>query len=142
MKSSVLYSRLDKMRESLELIPYTKGENRMCAIILDKFGIPISIGYNSYTKTHPIMRNFAKLKDPLPDGSFGKDKIYIHAELDCINKGYFQKKRWHTMIVTRIDCKGNFKLAKPCIGCYQIIKDKFENIYYTDNNENLVLLKR
>ena len=140
MKSKLLYQRLNKMRESLELVPYVKGENRLCAIILDAKGVPISIGYNSYTKTHPIMRNFAKKDLTFPDGSKGDEKIYLHAEMDCYTKGYFQKHRWHTMIITRIDCNGNFKLAKPCVGCYNMIKDKFDNIYYTNNNGELILL--
>ena len=129
------------MKDSLELIPYVTHEYRMCAIILDKFGIPISIGYNSYTKTHPIMKTFGELGVQFPDGSMGLEKIYLHAEIDCCTKGLFQKHRWNTMIIARIDSEGNFKLAKPCPGCFNYIKDKFDSIYYTNNKGELVLLK-
>ena len=141
MNSKILYNRLGKMKKSLMKLPHICGESRMCAVILDSRGIPISTGYNSYKKTHPIMRNFVKKELLFSDGSNGDKKIYLHAELDCYDKGLSQKNKWNTMIITRIDANNNFRLAKPCVGCFEMIKNSFVNVYYTDNNGNLILLK-
>ena len=49
------------------------------AIIYDKHGRALSIGKNSYTKTHPIM-----LKHGIKVGR--PQKIYLHAEVEAILK--------------------------------------------------------
>ena len=138
MNSKIIYSRLNKMKESLELIPYTKGECRLMAMILDKYGVPLSIGYNSYRKTNPIMKSFKNIsfKDPTINGDCVE---YLHAEMDAMNKGRLQIRKWDTLIVARVDSKGNLKLAKPCNGCASNIKDKFNNVYYTNDKGELVL---
>jgi deoxycytidylate deaminase len=140
MNTKTLYKRLNKLKEHLEQIPIQQ-KFRLGAIILDKYGIPISIGFNSYVKTHPVMLNF---RSPKVDFGFGIDKeskIFLHAEMDCLIKGLSKKSEWHTLIVARIGADGELKLAKPCQGCSEMLKGHFKNIYYTDNSGNLILMK-
>lgn len=130
MNSKTIYRYFDKMRTSLELSNYESGHTRLMALILDKHGTIISKGENSYSKSHPKMRYIANV-----------DKIYLHAEIDACIKGEHLEDKWHTMIIVRVDYKGRPKLAKPCENCSKYIQNKFKNVYYSDNNGNLVLYK-
>jgi len=56
-----------------------KQQRRHCltAIIKDRKGRVLSIGKNSYTKTHPLQAHYSELVgEPY--------KVYLHAELDAI----------------------------------------------------------
>lgn len=83
------------------------------AICYDKRGRIISIGTNSYSKTHPIQAYFAKkTKEDY--------KIYLHAEIDAILKA--KGKNIHKIHVIRFDKNGNQALAAPCKTCMEAIK--------------------
>jgi deoxycytidylate deaminase len=86
----------------------------LTAIIYDKKGRVISIGKNSYVKTHPLQAKLgAKTGRP--------EAIYLHAEVDALVK----LKDWnkaHRIVVTRIGRNGDLLLAKPCPACQHAIK--------------------
>lgn len=88
--------------------------HHVTAIIQDKKGRTISIGRNSYTKTHPLQARAAK-------ATGSPHRIYLHAEVAAIvrlkdwNRGY-------RLIVTRFDSLGNPVCAKPCPSCQHVIK--------------------
>lgn len=83
------------------------------AIIYDKKGRALSIGRNSYTKTHPLMfKNGVKVGRP--------QKIYLHAEVDAILKCRNLKKAYKISIF-RYDWKGEPVCAKPCPVCMSVI---------------------
>lgn len=87
----------------------------MTAIIYDKRGRALSIGKNSYVKTHPKMSITGK-KVGRPE------KSYIHAELAAILKcGDLSKA--HTIFVSRVNKSGEFLNAAPCPICAQLIKE-------------------
>jgi len=94
------------------------------AVIYDKRGKVLSIGKNSYFKTHPLMKKHAD-KVGLPH------KIFLHAEVHAIAKCKELKKA-HKIYIVRYDKKGNPKLAKPCPVCMSAIKEVgIKNIEYT-----------
>lgn len=84
------------------------------AIIYDKRGMQISMGKNSYTKTHPLQAKLAK--------DVGLDmKVYLHAEIDAL----VRLKDWskaHKIVVMRYNGKGEPLNAKPCKICQKAIE--------------------
>jgi deoxycytidylate deaminase len=83
------------------------------AIIYDKRGNILSVGKNSYVKTHPLQAKYAERV-----GTPGK--IFIHAEIDAIVKLRHHKKA-HKIVVFRYDEFGAPRNAKPCPICQQAI---------------------
>lgn len=94
------------------------------AIIRDKKGNILSIGKNSYIKTHPLQKKYALIAG-LPH------KQYIHAELAAIIKLKDVSKAYSIEVI-RLNNKGEGLLAKPCIICQQAIKNTpSEHIIHT-----------
>ena len=86
----------------------------LTAIIYDRKGRVISMGKNSYIKTHPLQ---AKLANEVGL----RDKIFLHAEIDALVK----LKNWdkaHKIVITRTGKNGDLLLAKPCPVCERAIK--------------------
>lgn len=86
----------------------------LTAIIYDKRGRVLSIGKNSYVKTHPLQHKHACLVG-LPD------KQFLHAEIHAISRCK-HIERAHRMVVTRFNARGEPKNAKPCPVCVSAIK--------------------
>jgi tRNA(Arg) A34 adenosine deaminase TadA len=84
------------------------------AIIFDKRGRPLSIGQNSYAKTHRMQAELAE-KVGLPD------KIFLHGEIAAIVKCKDLSKA-HKIFVSRYDKNGKPMNAKPCPICQEAIK--------------------
>lgn len=84
------------------------------AFAYDRNGRILSIGRNSYVKTHPLQARAAK--------EVGEDyKIYLHAEVAALVK----IKNWQKidkLVVTRYNKNGEPMLAKPCRVCQRVIK--------------------
>jgi deoxycytidylate deaminase len=91
----------------------TKKQN-ITAIIYDKKGRVLSIGKNSYTKTHPIMAKHAEeLGEPY--------KQFLHAEIAAIIKCK-QLDKAYRISVFREGAKGKYLNAKPCPICASAIQ--------------------
>ena len=85
------------------------------ALVYNKRGRLLSIGHNSYIKTHVLQSKYAaKANKPAA--------IYLHAELAALIKAAKRGKP-HKIVVTRIGKGGCFLLAKPCPSCELAIKD-------------------
>ena len=95
------------------------GKHKILAIGMHK-GVIVSIGVNHYTKTHPQQKIFAELSNQ-------PDRIYLHAEIDCLNKA---TKPIDTMIILRNDKVGNFVSAKPCPVCQTALKG-IKHVYHS-----------
>ena len=71
----------------------------------------IVLGFNSYTKTHPIMRKWGK----------NAESIFLHAEIDCLltarRKLCDNTFNRLEFFVARINRQGELVSAKPCVGC-------------------------
>jgi deoxycytidylate deaminase len=104
----------------------------MGSALVNKNGTVLSYGFNSYVKTHPKIVQNPKYADV---------KLYLHAECAAIYKNHKDNKPY-AMIVARINDHGQFRLAKPCLGCYSEIKtvQTLKKVYYTNDSGELILL--
>lgn len=99
---------------------------KLVAIITDKKGNILSIGKNSFSRSHPTQAYYAEKVG-------NKHKIFIHSEIDALVKC---KGTPYNIYVVRINKKGKCLLAKPCSICEMAIKDSgIKNIYYTEGEK-------
>jgi tRNA(Arg) A34 adenosine deaminase TadA len=84
------------------------------AIIYDRRGRVLSIGKNSYVKTHPLQAKYAT-RVGLPE------KQFLHAEIAAIVRCRDLAKA-HKIEVFRIGRNGDLLLAKPCPVCETAIQ--------------------
>jgi deoxycytidylate deaminase len=86
----------------------------MSAVIYDKRGRVLSVGKNSYVKTHPLQAEHARRAgEPY--------KVYLHAEIDAIVKCR-DLSRAHKLVVFRFTEDGSPARAGPCKICQSAIK--------------------
>lgn len=85
----------------------------LTAIIYDKRGKVLSIGKNSYAKTHPLQYKHACAVG-LPD------KQFLHAEIHAIALCR-RLDRAHKIVVMRFDKQGEPCSAEPCVVCRSAI---------------------
>jgi tRNA(Arg) A34 adenosine deaminase TadA len=84
----------------------------------------LSLGKNSYVKTHPLQAHYAKLKGV-------NDKIYLHAEIHAISRCR-QLNQAYKMVITRFGARGEPRLAKPCEICEEaLLHTPIRNVVYT-----------
>lgn len=100
------------------------GAHSLKAIIYDKRGRVLSVGENSYTKTHPMMYRLGmSVGTPL--------KVFLHAEVAAIIKCQDLSKA-HTIKVFRLGKSGAYLNAKPCPICQEAIKAAgIKNVWHT-----------
>lgn len=84
------------------------------AFVYDRKGNLLSVGRNSYVKTHPLQAKAAK--------AVGQEqRIYLHAEIHAL----VQIKNWddaYKIHVVRLGSKGVPRNAAPCEICNHVIK--------------------
>lgn len=101
-----------------------RAKQNLTAVIYDRKGRVLSIGQNSYIKTHPLQAKHAN-KVGLPD------KHYLHAEVHAIVKCKDLSKA-HKIFISRFGKEGQPLLAKPCPVCQSAIKAAgIEHVEYT-----------
>jgi tRNA(Arg) A34 adenosine deaminase TadA len=94
------------------------------AVIYDRKGRVLSIGYNSYVKTHPMQARLAMAAGE-------PDRTFLHAEVHAIVRCRDLQKA-HRIFVSRWDSQGRPKLAKPCTICQSAIKAAgIKHIFHT-----------
>lgn len=84
------------------------------AVIYDKRGRVLSIGQNSYKKTHPLQAEYARVTGE-------PHKVYLHSEIDAIIKCPDLSKA-EKIVVFRHTEDGSPANAKPCKICQHAIK--------------------
>lgn len=89
------------------------GKPQLTAIIYDKKGKILSIGKNSYVKTHPLQAKYARRLG----NEHGR---FLHAEVHAIVRCPDLSKA-HRMSVMRFNARGEPVLAKPCEICAHAI---------------------
>ena len=99
-----------------------KNQYKIAAIITDRKGNILSIGVNSYSKTHPRQAYYAD--------KVGKSrKIFLHAEMDALIKC---KGKPYAIYIARVNNKGEERLAAPCTICQMAIQDAgLKEVHYT-----------
>ena len=91
-----------------------KRRHELTAVIYDRRGKILSVGKNSYVKTHPLQAIHAKLT--------GNDsKIYLHAEIHAIVK-LKELTNAYKIFVSRWGKNGYPRMAKPCAICLSAIQ--------------------
>lgn len=108
----------------LESVPVQRGKQRLVAVITDRKGNVLSVGQNSYSKTHPMMKMYAdKVNRP--------ESCFLHAEVDAIRRLGKDAHKAHNIHVARLDKQGNTVIAKPCEICQSVIDMMNLNVEYT-----------
>lgn len=132
------YKKIKKVMDQLVLIGEDvlpiKINYRVIACVFYKNKI-ISIGTSQY-KTHPFQNEYKK----------NEHAIYLHAEVDAINKARKRlseeemKKTILFVCRPKIDAITNIKtfgIAKPCKGCQKCIDDfGIKHVYYTNTTSD------
>lgn len=100
------------------------AQQQITALIYDKRGKVLSVGQNSYIKTHPL-----QLKHAVVTGN--PEKQFLHAEIHAITKCR-NLKRAHKILVTRYGKNGEPLLAAPCPVCMSAIRSAgIKNVQHT-----------
>lgn len=90
------------------------NRQQITAIVYDKRGKVLSVGQNSYIKSHPYQAELAeRVGEP--------HKIWLHAEVHAITRCR-DLKRAHTIRIFRYNKAGKPVLARPCAICAEAIK--------------------
>ena len=90
------------------------AKQNVTAFIYDKRGKLLSVGRNSYIKTHPLQARLAAKVNL-------EHNVFLHAEVDALIKC----KDWgkaYRMVVIRTSSSGNALNAKPCPVCQEALK--------------------
>ena len=96
---------------------------------LIRCGKIVHIGTNS-CKSHP-----ETLKYDYKD----HQKVGIHAELNVCMKSGKENLKDYSMVVLRVDRKGNLANSKPCCGCQRVIKQfNIGEVWYSDSKGEVV----
>jgi tRNA(Arg) A34 adenosine deaminase TadA len=83
------------------------------AMAYDKRGRLLSVGHNSYIRTHPLQAFYgAKAGKP--------NAVFLHAELAALLKA---RGKVHRLVVIRYNSKGVPVLAAPCPICQLALRD-------------------
>lgn len=85
-------------------------KHKLGAVCLSKSGRLLSLASNT-KRTHPVQARFAKANG-LPQ------KKSLHAEMCALLRS---KSQVHTLIVVRVNRRGELRLAKPCCICTEAI---------------------
>lgn len=88
-------------------------KHHVTAIIYDKRGRVLSVGQNSYVKTHPLQARHANMVGL-------RDKVFLHAEVHAIVKCR-DISLAHTISVFRYNKAGQPVKAAPCQVCMSAI---------------------
>jgi deoxycytidylate deaminase len=110
------------------------SSHKVTAFVYNKKGMLLSVGKNSYIKTHTIQAKYGKMA--------GKpSSIYLHAEIDALIKARNRGGVPHRIFVARYYRDGSPAMAKPCPICMAAITDfGIEIIEWTvgEFNEELI----
>jgi tRNA(Arg) A34 adenosine deaminase TadA len=87
---------------------------QITAIIYDKRGRVMSVGKNSYVKTHPLQAAHAKRAGE-------PHRVFLHAEIHAISLCRDLTKA-HSMKIFRFLEDGSPALARPCVVCESAIR--------------------
>lgn len=90
------------------------GKHALKAILYDRKGNVLSIGFNSYVKTHPLQ---AKCAEAVGEPT----KVYLHAEIAALVRNR-HPERAYKIVVFRFNKMGQPVAAKPCRCCQHALK--------------------
>lgn len=91
-----------------------QNKHQITALIYNKRGDLISMGRNSYVKTHPLQARAAALTG-------NPSRVFLHAEIAALVK----LKDWskaYKIVITRYLKDGTPALAMPCDSCQLMLR--------------------
>jgi deoxycytidylate deaminase len=92
------------------------------ALVYDRRGRLLSVGRNSYHKTHPVQARMAQETAREVNDKGLAEKIYLHAEVDALVKMRGDWSKAHRLVITRYTKDGKPASAKPCKICERMIR--------------------
>lgn len=100
---------------------------QFCAIITTKRSRIVSIGYNSFSKTHTLQAHYSRKHNK-------KDACFLHAEISAILKA---KGKGSVLYVARVRKDNTAALARPCPACMAAIRQEtnLKKVIYTINDQ-------
>jgi deoxycytidylate deaminase len=102
------------LNKAIELASQLQNKKqRLCAIVTNRRGHILNIGFNSYNKTSTTQAYYAE-KVGL------SQKVFIHAEIGSLTN---LNGKAHTIYIARINRKGEPVPALPCKICRYAIDD-------------------
>lgn len=120
------------INKAYSIADHSTHKHKMGAVIVDRFGRILSTGFNKQ-KSHPTMLDAQK--------PHNKERIFLHAEVDAINKCFYSTKG-ATMIVVRKLKNGTMGMSKPCSGCMDMLMHYgFKEVLYVENNGDTILTR-
>lgn len=93
-------------------MPRGKKRYSLTAIIKDKRGYILSIGKNSYIKTHPVMFHLGKKA-----GYSKGERVKLHAEIDSIIKCKNLERAYSIEVYNYSENTKKYTTSKPCPIC-------------------------
>jgi deoxycytidylate deaminase len=126
--------KLEKVYEKLiTTLSSTINSNKKYWVIaasLDHHNNIISIGENSYQKTHPMQSR-------LSHKCGIRNREYLHAEIASLVKNRILAE---SIIVVRMTCSGLVRMARPCNICNLALREAgIKYIYFSGDDEKLHL---
>jgi deoxycytidylate deaminase len=95
------------------------------AASLDHHNNIISIGENSYQKTHPMQSRLS-----LKAGD--RNREYLHAEIASLVKN---RSKVESIMVVRMTCSGLVRMARPCNICNLALREaEIKYIYFSGDD--------
>lgn len=111
-------------RKVIEVAKSSTSKKQVGALLLNRNRV-VMAATNLENKSHPVQAKFAN-KAGL------KEKIYLHAEIAALIKC---KEQADTIIVARVNCFDNLRMAKPCPICQLALKEAgISKVYYSTNH--------
>jgi len=101
------------------------------AASLDHHNNIISIGENSYQKTHPMQSKFS-----IKTGNH--DREYLHAEIASLVKN---RSAAESIMVIRMTSSGSIKMARPCNICNLALREAKIRFIYFSGNDGIIHLE-
>jgi deoxycytidylate deaminase len=124
--------KLEKVYEKLinTLSPIINSNKKywVIAASLDHHNNIISIGENSYQKTHPMQSRLS-----IKAGN--RNREYLHAEIASLVKNRILAE---SIMVVRMTCSGLIRMARPCNICNLALREAgIKYIYFSGDDEIL-----
>lgn len=126
--------KLEKVQEKLISLLYPKinitKKYWVIAASLDHHNNIISIGENSYQKTHPMQSRFSQIVG-------NRNREYLHAEIASLVKN---RSKAESIIVIRMTSTGLVRMARPCNICALALREAGIKYVYYSNDSGQILL--
>ena len=123
MNRKRLENLIEKTRS--ETLERTYDRRFMHASVIVRRNRVISVGFNE-RKTHPIAK------------AYGYRDAGLHSELAALIQVPRDKRNNLDLINFRFNPQGELRLSKPCKICFPWCVELFNNVYYSDNDGNIV----